>query len=125
MHALIAADPFGYLAYLERAYLKATPDCEEAVWYSDFHHRMVILVAQLVDYTRSTHVAGRPPKQELIKNQVHSIKCTMKLACDVIRVSHPEEAKLINEVYLQELFNRCGVKIIGLYNLLREETGAK
>ncbi|GAA5861328.1 hypothetical protein JCM5353_001980 [Sporobolomyces roseus] len=98
---LIAAHPFTFLAYMETNF---SPNItREGEWYSELQHRLVVLVSLLTFVHRSIELEDPEPFRAANNLVSHAMNRIKKLAQDVIRRSHEEEARLIVEVLLPNL----------------------
>ena len=104
---LIAAHPFTFLAYMETNF---SPNItREGEWYSELQHRLVVLVSLLTFVHRSIELEDPEPFRAANNLVSHAMNRIKKLAQDVIRRSHEEEARLIVEVLLPNLLEYTGV----------------
>jgi len=80
----------------------------DTAWFSDLEHRLVILVSLLIVFQR----AIVPNDQDVLRDcnfyMTHTMNQIKRLARDVIRLSHPKEAKAVVEVYLRALMDEGG-----------------
>ena len=117
-YELIEKDPFGFLALVEIRHLKNIKDCYDTSWYSDLQHRLVVLVANLVVFHRSLGPSENSSlAQQSLNTLFHTIIQVTKLAYDTVSITHPDEAKSINETFIPSLFKVCGIEMDGIETL--------
>ncbi|GAA5839619.1 hypothetical protein JCM5353_006590 [Sporobolomyces roseus] len=109
----IEADPLGFLAYLETGHTELRQDTlsefSRTSWYSDLHHRMLILVGLQISDKRSILAEDRKAieaQMDWFHDALHKV---IELARGPIRESQPEIAQIILDLYLPGFLKTVGV----------------
>jgi len=113
-YRLIESDPFGTLAFYDSRHLVDLDVTFHLSWYSDYQHRMVLLIGILVVVNRFIGPANSAPTQEALDCLLHCLGQVTKFARDVIHSSHPKEADVITQDYLPNLLKDLGVTLSDL-----------
>lgn len=121
----LEADPFGFLAYLENGHTELRQDTlsefSHTPWYSDFHHRMLLLVGLEICDKRSIRADDRETLEAQMGWFDHGLHQVIELARGPIRESQPEIAKTILDLYLPVFLRTVGVR----YGRADEEDSTK
>jgi len=113
LRALLTSDPFGYLAHSQDGLVELLDGCQDATWLSDFQHRMIILVATFtyVHHATQDAIDGEAQFKQVGKFMIYAMTEVEKLAGEVIRVSHPQDANSILEDYLPYVMSSVGLLV--------------
>lgn len=111
LHKLIASDPVGFLAWTQLNHLPVTSKCFEKSWYSDLHHKTMILVGVLTYFHASLEPTNQAALQTSLKLFAWTINQIKAYALNVIHPTNPKEAIHFVETYLPALFDAAGTMI--------------
>lgn len=117
LHKLIASDPVGFLAWTQLNHLPATSKCFEKSWYSDLHHKTMILVGVLTYFHASLEPTNQAALQTSLKLFAWTINQIKAYALNVIHPTNPKEALHFVETYLPALFEAAGTMIGNLQDV--------